>query len=380
MNKNITRIIALLCMAAFIAIMLIGCGGGDDTLSSTSSSSSSSSSGNVSSSSSSSSSIIPGMTSAGNTSDSDVSTSESSGGGLLFTTTSLPTFTRLDFGTKTRAEEDDMTSHQYIMSILEYDSEFIGVSFTEDSIIITALADGTFEATGEAASTADSDHFIRGTKTCYRPMNTFSLRFDNLVTFDYEGELRSGYGTWAGFPFTYKGVDDKDSWRGCHQYMKIRIKNNTENTAIAMQFNNSTAYASTQFAVMAVGAGKQDYETYIYDLCYASTYPSGKGVLLAGQNPGNNWTWKQNTQVTGLRFHLLGSTCSYANAYLNNIFEEGETAADYDIYYEYFKRLDTRAAIKKGNSVEIDYIVFGSDPKSLSSYNSFIESSSYAGA
>ena len=294
-------------------------------------------------------------------------------GGLIDTKATLPIFARFDFGTKSMAEDAGMTSHEYIISILDYDSEAISVTFTEDSMILTSLLDGTFEAVGEQASLADSDHFIRGTKTCYRPLNTFAVKFDNMVTFDFDDELHSGYGMWHNFPFTYDNMIKDENWRGYHQFMKIRLKNPTDNSAIAMQFNNSTGFATTQFAVMSVGANKPDYASYIYDLCYASTYPSGKGVLLAGSNPGNNWTWKQDAQVTGLRFHLLGATCSYANAYLNNVFDAGETAADYDAYYEYFKRLDTRAAIKKGNSVEIDYIVFGSDPKALYEYHSRIE-------
>lgn len=306
----------------------------------------------------------------------DGSSTESTGGMLLDTRTSLPIFARFDFGTKSRAIEDSLTSHEYILNSIKYDPDAIGVSFTEDSMIITALLDGTFDAAGSEATLADSTHFIRGTKTCYRDMNTFAIRFDDMITFDFDDELHSGYGMWHNYPFTYDNMINDENWRGYHQFMKIRLKNPTDNSAIAMQFNNSTAFASTQFAVMSVGANKDGYNSYIYDLCYASTYPSGKGVLLAGQNPGNNWTWKQDTQVTGLRFHLLGSTCSYANAYLNNSFGEGETAADYDAYYEYFKRLDTRSAIKKGNSVEIDYIVFGSDPEELYKYHSTLEENS----
>ena len=214
---------------------------------------------------------------------------------------------------------------------------------------------------------------MRGTKNCYRELNTFSLNFDNFIDYDLEGELLSGYGSWAGYPFTYSGVGDSEAWRGYHQYMKIRLKNNTPNNKIALQFNNSDGFYSTQFAVFSVSPEKNDFQTYIYDLCYAASYPSGKGVLLPGQNPGNNWTWKQNTPVSGLRFHLLGSTCSYANAYLNNKFEEGESASTYDEYAEYFGRLDTRQLIKAGNSVEIDYIVFGSSPEQLSTYKSALE-------
>jgi lipoprotein len=292
--------------------------------------------------------------------------------------TTLPLFARLDFGTKTIAEDQKMTTHEYIVSAMTYNDEFLTVEFTEDSLKLTAKKDGTFKAAGDTAGVSDSQYFLRGTDTCYHGMNDFAISFDDLISYDFEEELRSGYGTWAGLPFTFDNVGQEDAWRGYHQYMKIRILNPTENDKIAVQFNNAQAYASTQFMVMSIGKQKNTYQTYIYDLCYAATYASGKGVLLPGQSPGNNWTWKQNTKVSGLKFHLLGATCSYANAYLNNTFDEGETAADYDVYAEYFNRLDSRALIKAGNSVEIDYIVFGSTPGQLKGYHSYIESSSMA--
>lgn len=295
----------------------------------------------------------------------------------LFSTT-LPIFARLDFGTKSFAQDNQMTTHEYIVGLMKYNDEFLSVEFTEDSLKLTAKKDGTFQAAGETASTTDSQYFLRGTNTCYYTMNDFAINFDSLISYDFDDELRSGYGTWANFPFTFDNVGKEDMWRGYHQYMKIRIYNPTENDKIAVQFNNATAYASTQFMVMSIGKQKTGFESYIYDLCYAANYASGKGVLLPGQAPGNNWTWKQNTAVSGLKFHLLGATCSYANAYLNNSFEEGETAADYDVYAEYFNRLDTRALIKAGNTVEIDYIVFGSTPGQLRGYHSYMESSSMA--
>lgn len=295
----------------------------------------------------------------------------------VFSTT-LPIFARLDFGTKTYAEDKNMTTHDYIVGAMTYNNEFLTVEFTEDSLKLTAKKDGTFQSAGEVATIDDSQYFQRGTNTCYYSLNDFAVNFDDLISYDFEDELRSGYGTWAGFPFTFNGVGKESEWRGYHQYMKIRILNPTDNDKIAVQFNNAAAYASTQFMVMSIGKQKNTYETYIYDLCYAATYASGKGVLLPGQGPGNNWTWKQNTKVSGLRFHLLGATCSYANAYLDNKFDEGETAADYDVYAEYFNRLDSRTLIKAGNTVEIDYIVFGSTPGQLQNYHSYIESSSMA--
>ena len=266
----------------------------------------------------------------------------------------------------------DLSDEVYALGVNKEETELLTQA---NDFIKKILSDGTFDGVGDTATTADSTWFIRNTKTCYRPINTYALCFDNMVTLDFEDELKSGYGGWAGYPFSFGNIGKKDAWRGYHQYMKLRIKNPTDNNMIAVQFNNGAAFATTQFMVMSIGAGKTEYQSYIYDLCYAATYPSGKGVILAGQQPGNNWTWKQGTPVTGLRFHLLGATCSYANAYLNNVFDEGETAADYDVYYEYFKRLDSRALIKKGNSVEIDYIVFGSDPMALAEYHSNMEDS-----
>ena len=310
-----------------------------------------------------------------NTDDTTGATPVAPGGSV---STTLPLYARLDFGTKTHAENQKMTTHEYIVGAMTYNSDFLSVEFTEDSMKITAKKDGTFSAKGETATTDDSRYFKRGTNTCYYNLNDFAINFDDLVSYDFEEELRSGYGTWANFPFTFGSVGGEDAWRGYHQYMKIRILNPTDNDKIAVQFNNASAYASTQFMVMSIGKQRTAYDSYIYDLCYAANYASGKGVLLSGQNPGNNWTWKQNATVVGLRFHLLGATCSYANTYLNNVFDEGESAATYDVYAEYFNRLDSRHLIKEGNSVEIDYIVFGSTPGQLEGYHSYIESSSLA--
>lgn len=288
-------------------------------------------------------------------------------------TTLRPIFARLDFGTKSRAIDEKRTSHESIVERLSYDKEAISVEFTEDSMIITANKDGTFKAEGEKAALSDSQWYIRDSDVCYYPLNTFAIMFDALSDYDFEDQLHSGYGTWSGYPHSYDNVGIAEKWGGGHQYMKIRIKNPSDNNKIAMAFNNATAYASTQFCVMGVREHQPEYKTYIYDITYAATYPSGKGVMLPGIAPGNNWTWKQNYEVTGLRFHLLGSTCSYANAYLNNKFEENESAADYERYKEYFSRLDSRALIKKGNSVEIDYIIFGGSPEQLVAYKSYIE-------
>ena len=293
-------------------------------------------------------------------------------------TTLRPLFARLDFGTKSYAIDNKLTSHESIMERLTYDSEAISVEFTEDSMIITAKKDGTFKSAGETPTLEESQWFLRGSDTCYYPMNTFAIMFDELQDYDFDTQLVSGYGMWSGYPHSYDNVGKADKWGGGHQYMKIRIKNPGDNNKISVAFNNASAYASTQFATMGIREHQQEYKTYIYDMTYASTYSSGKGVMLSGIAPGNNWTWKQTYDVYGLRFHLLGATCSYANAYLNNKFDENETAADYDKFAEYFSRLDSRALIKKDDRVEIDYIIFGATPEQVASYHSYIESSAMA--
>lgn len=312
----------------------------------------------------------------GTTSDSASGTTSDS----VALTTLRPLFARLDFGTKSYAVDKGLTTHESILERLAYDEEAISVDFTEDSMIITAKKDGIFKAAGETATLSDSQWFLRGSDKCYYPINTFAIMFDALPDYDFEGELVSGYGTWSGYPHSYDNVGVEDKWGGGHQYMKIRIKNPGDNTKIAMAFNNASSYATTQFAVMGIRDHQSEYRTYIYDITYAATYPSGKGVMLPGIAPGNNWTWKQNYPVTGLRFHLLGSTCSYAHAFLNNKFEENETAADYDEFGEYFSRLDSRALIKAGDTVEIDYILFGATPEQLNSYQSYIEASASSSA
>ena len=316
-----------------------------------------------------------GTTGTMQTTDSATGTASATTSDTAVSTTLRPVYARLDFGTKSRAADNHLTSHESIIERLTYDKEAISVEFTEDSMIITANKDGTFKAAGEKAALSDSQWFIRDSDTCYYPVNTFAIMFDDLPDYDFEGELVSGYGTWSGYPHSYDNVGVDGKWGGGHQYMKIRIKNPGDNNKIAMAFNNASAYASTQFCVMGIREHQPEYRTYIYDITYAATYPSGKGVMLPGIAPGNNWTWKQNYEVTGLRFHLLGSTCSYANAYLNNKFEENESAADYDAFKEYFSRLDSRALIKKDDRVEIDYIIFGGTPEQLNSYKSYIEAS-----
>ena len=70
--------------------------------------------------------------------------------------TTVPIFARFDFGTKSKAEAERRTSHEYILSALTYDAQAVSVAFTDDALILTALSDGTFDGVGDTATTADS--------------------------------------------------------------------------------------------------------------------------------------------------------------------------------------------------------------------------------
>ena len=202
-----------------------------------------------------------GTTGTMQTTDSAAGTASATTSDTAVSTTLRPVYARLDFGTKSRAADNHLTSHESIIERLTYDKEAISVEFTEDSMIITANKDGTFKAAGEKAALSDSQWFIRDSDTCYYPVNTFAIMFDDLPDYDFEGELVSGYGTWSGYPHSYDNVGVDGKWGGGHQYMKIRIKNPGDNNKIAMAFNNASAYASTQFCVMGIREHQPEYRT-----------------------------------------------------------------------------------------------------------------------
>jgi hypothetical protein len=106
----------------------------------------------------------------------------------------------------------------------------------------------------------------------------------------------------------------------------------------------------------------EKFETYTYDVnflagvtYYKNTHTSYTGwvdaVKAAGTIPnGNNWLW--SASITGIKFHFLGA------------YGGSSTFAGF---------ADTRANIKQGNRVEVDYVIFGSSVEQLDAYTSTIE-------
>ena len=281
-------------------------------------------------------------------------------------TTTVPMFARFDFGTDTVAQDNKETSHEWLVKNLTYNEEYIKVEFLEDSWKIYALKSYT-------GKTVD-------------PSNAYAICFEDIVTIDFETDLVSGWGTWSRYPSQTGNVGK--SWDGKHQYMKIRIKNPTLNNMISFGFKcnggfSSTTCVSNMYLQGGMGEGgpkditasavSNEWRVYYYDVpmcAQASSHAYGAGRdakncssysewlkknAKTGGNNGLNWT--QN--CTGFRFNLLGAEYYIANR--NEGYDKPESWCD------------SRKNIRRGNYVEVDYIVFGSTIEQLEAYKSKIE-------
>ena len=294
------------------------------------------------------------------TTEATTTVSETTTEAVQIQTTTLPAFLRFDFGTDTKAQDDKQTSHEWLVNALSYNKDLITVEFLEDSWKITANKD---YATDDAS-------------------DGYAIAFAKIVELDYE-DLVPGWGTWARYPVNTTYVGNPASWEGKHQYMKIRIKNNTVNNMISFGFIGNNGSFGTTFCVsnmyMQGGDDKltcepsDEWAVYYYDVgkcCQVSSYAYGAGrnnstdigvatsftqwVELYGPTNaynGLNWT-TVGGPCGGLKFNLLGAE-------------------------KYHSRVptwcDSRANIKKGATVEVDYIFFGSTIDQLEACKSKME-------
>ena len=269
--------------------------------------------------------------------------------------TTVPLYARFDFGTKTKAEDEGLTSHEYLVSILKYDADYLAVEYTEDTWVLYA-----------------TQNYVSGLG-----VDTFALCFENIVTYDFDAELIPGWGSWSSAPFTSANVGK--SWVGKHQYMQVRMLNSTNNNMMSIHFMaaKDAAWSTAQIATCMylqggapasasdkklTAAPATEFETYVYDVnflagvtYYKNTHTSYMGwvdaVKAAGTVPnGNNWLW--SASITGIKFHFMGA------------YGGSSTFAGF---------ADTRTNIKQGNRVEVDYVIFGSSVEQLDAYTSYIE-------
>lgn len=302
-------------------------------------------------------------------------------------------YARFDFGTKTEAEANNLTSHEYLKSHLSYNASYLWVDYDEDNMIVYA--------------TTDYDY-----STMQSSKNNFALIYDDIsadYTFEDPQEIHCGFGTWDNYPYTSANVGVEGRWKGFHQYIKIRFVNASANTKIGFWYKSTSmaAYYTTGVACVPVAAGKtgsdylnndDNYQVVIYDVINAMNMATGANELTPenGKGPGNNWIWQGTSQfVTGLRFHLMGMAAG-GNARSGNTFANDGTnktddgtgnmiAADGSGKVTTWKAneaftsakltaaLDTRGLIKAGNAIKVDYIVFGSTPEQLLTYKSAAE-------
>lgn len=273
--------------------------------------------------------------------------------------TTLPVFARFDFGTKTKAEAEGKTSHEYLTSALTYNEDYIAIEYTEDTIVIYA-----------------KQNYVSDTDA-----TAFELCFDDIITYDFDEELKHGWGSWVSYPFTTANVGK--GWQGRYQYMKVRILNNTNNNMISFRWHRTAdAYASTmvcsnmylQGGAPTTSSEKNltatpttEWKSYTYDIMFLNGLASAKAngattyidyvnvVKNAGGVPGNNLIWTTSDKLSALRFSFLGAFSS-------------KNAAS----------CDSRANIKQGNRVEVDYVLFGCSIEQLAGYTSYLEDSSNA--
>lgn len=302
-------------------------------------------------------------------------------------------YARFDFGTKTEAEANNLTSHEYLKSHLSYNASYLWVDYDEDNMIVYATTDYNYS-------------------TMQDSKNNFALIYDDIsadYTFEDPQEIHCGFGTWDNYPYTSANVGVEGRWKGFHQYIKIRFVNASANTKIGFWYKSTSmaAYYTTGVACVPVAAGKtgsdylnndDNYQVVIYDVINAMNMATGANELTPenGKGPGNNWIWQGTSQfVTGLRFHLMGMAAG-GNARGDNTFAKDGTnktddgtgnmiAADGSGKVTTWKAneaftkakitaaLDTRGLIKAGNAIKVDYIVFGSTPEQLLTYKSAAE-------
>ena len=311
-------------------------------------------------------------------------------------TTSLPVFARFDFGTKTYAEDNGLTSHDYLVEALNYDSACLYIDFYDDywDIYTVASYDSANPMTEE-----------------FGPKNLrFALIFNDLVTFDFDDNIVIGYGTYSSVPFKSLESIATPTWEGRHQYMRIRLVNDTTNNIWSVRFRRDSD--SNYFTTCVMGnlylqggeptsstdlrktcTATKEWAVYTYDMFLHSGMASGRGhnanrtggatlnlnnwfdykayVYEKGDPGGSNMLWGRGQSFQALEFNLFCGifTYGYAASEFKDVAEDVSKA-----YHDAVANAcDTRANIKNGMNVKVDYIIFGSTPEQLDTYKSYLE-------
>ena len=315
-------------------------------------------------------------------------------------TTTLPVFARFDFGTKTYAEDNDLTSHDYLVGELKYDNTALYIDFLEDYWDIYTV------------SAYDSGN-ITWENGALKNMR-FGVVFNDLVTFDFDDEIVHGWGSWANYP--YSQPTETTEWHGTHQYMQVRMVNNTTNNIWGIRYINTgdgTYYTTEVIGNLYLQGGEPESSTdyrrtctksdawgvYTYDLMMVGGIAAGRGwsavsgkdgkiddgvdnyydqvqmSYAKGKVGGSNISWQPKKGFTALEFNFFGGVYTYAYDEDENWDEATKTA--WETAQNHLKEAcDTRDNIVSGMNVKVDYIIFGCSPEQCDAYKSYMEQNS----
>ena len=315
-------------------------------------------------------------------------------------TTTLPVFARFDFGTKTYAEENDLTSHEYLIGELKYDDSALYIDFYEDYWDIYTVA----------AYDPESVTWENGNLKNMR----FGVVFNDLVTFDFDDDIMHGWGSWTNYP--YAQPTETTEWHGTHQYMQVRMVNNTTNNIWGIRYINTgdgTYYTTEVLGNLYLQGGEptsstdyrrtctpsNEWGVYTYDLMMVGGIASGRGwsavsnksgtlydgvdnyydqvqmSYAKGTVGGSNISWQPKKGFTALEFNFFGGVYTFDYDILDKWTDDDKALAE--TYQANLKlACDTRANIYSGMNVKVDYIIFGCSPEQCDAYKSYMEQNS----
>lgn len=233
-------------------------------------------------------------------------------------------YSRFDFGTKSKAVDAKKTSDEDLRAVLEdgglTNFEYIQIDSTDDTWIITALADTADVVTLGEFLTAYDTSYTEGLEAYTDVMVNkatrslaMSLAFEDLYSDDFEDECVPGWGSYSGWPTQANGANYGGAWKGQHQYAKVRIRNNSSAKRFGWAFKNAANYATTMRTAFAVSnADGETWKTYIVNCVLFSDVFSGKvGHYAYSTGIGNNWIWQGTTALAGIRFWVFGPWCAF---------------------------------------------------------------------
>ena len=233
-------------------------------------------------------------------------------------------YSRFDFGTKSKAVDAKKSSDEDLRNVLtdggNTNFEYIKIDSTDDSWIITALADPCDQVTlGELLTAYDKTYnaelpgYAEYMVNKATRVTAMALCFEDLYSDDFEDECVPGWGSYSGWPTQANGANYGGAWKGQHQYAKLRIRNNSSAKRFGWAFKNAAGYAYTMRTGFSISNDDGEaWKTYIVNCVIFSDAFSGKTSHYgAATGIGNNWIWQGKNVLSAIQFYVFGAWCGY---------------------------------------------------------------------